>query len=73
MKVPRPIYLKVKHFYNDDETYLYDRVNDCPMKVSHASNDDEIYLYDRVITNHTLQNQGNWEIEIWKRSENTQK
>jgi len=33
MKVPRPIYLKVKHFYNDDETYLYDRVNDCPMKV----------------------------------------
>ena len=33
MKVPREIYLKVKHFYKDDLTFLYDRVNDCPMKV----------------------------------------
>merc|ERR1719187_2952454 len=33
MKVPREIYLRVKHLYEDDETFLYDRVNDCPMKV----------------------------------------
>ena len=38
MTVPRDIYLKVKHFYNDDETYLYDRVNDCPMKVRFVVN-----------------------------------
>ena len=34
MTVPRNVYLQVKHHYDKDETYLYDRVNDCPMKVS---------------------------------------
>ena len=34
MTVPRAIYLKVKHHYDNDWTYIYDRVNECPMKVS---------------------------------------
>ena len=34
MTVPRKIYLKVKHLYNNDATYMYDRINECPMKVS---------------------------------------
>jgi len=34
MNVPRKIYLRVKHFYDNDTTFIYDRVNDCPMPVS---------------------------------------
>merc|ERR1719447_347688 len=33
MTLPRKIYLKVKHYYDNDTTFIYDRVNDCPMPV----------------------------------------
>merc|ERR1719383_922975 len=34
MTVPRAVYLKVKHHYDKDMTYMYDRINECPMRVS---------------------------------------
>ena len=34
MTVPRAIYLKVKHHYDKDMTFMYDRINECPMRVS---------------------------------------
>ena len=33
MRVPRPIYLKVKKYYQDEVTYIFDRINGVPMKV----------------------------------------
>ena len=34
MRVPRPVYLNVKKFYQDETTYIFDRINQVPMKVT---------------------------------------
>jgi len=34
MTVPRAVYLRVKHHYDKDMTFMYDRVNECPLRVS---------------------------------------